>query len=85
MMDGADWLDDIAQRVAEQISEVEISRSYADTLALSRGLRSVVIHLDRKQAWLRHRSPHRVQYLEIKRYVVDETTVAVVTILSHLH
>ena len=56
-MDGADWLDDIAQRVAEQISEVEISRSYAYTLALSRGLRSVVIHLDREQAWLRHRSP----------------------------
>ena len=95
-MDGAAWLDDIARRVLERTSDVEISRPDAETLGLSLGLRTVVVHASGDTAFLApaftvggtlgSRLQDRVQHLEIAQYSISEDTIDVATeiIVSHL-
>jgi hypothetical protein len=95
-MNGSDWLDDVARRVCERVSNVDVSHPDDKTLGLSSGLRTVVIHVDGAQAWLApsfaaggtlgSRLKHRVQHLDIQQYSVVEATVeaAVDAVSSHL-
>lgn len=86
-MTGIEWLNEIHARVVQRFADLQASRPEPETLGLSRGLRTVVIHVDGRQAWLApsfaaggtlgSRLQDRVQHLDIQQYAVAEATVDV--------
>ena len=95
-MDGAAWLDDIVSRIAEKLRDIEISRADVETVALTMGVRGVVIHTMGMQALLApsvaserslaSRLQDRVKHLDMQQFAVSASTidVAVEAVLSHL-
>jgi hypothetical protein len=90
------WLDEVARAVLEWNADVEVSRPEPETLGVSIGLRTVVIHTSGSQAWLApsfaaggtigSRLQDRVQHQDIQQYGVNEATieVAVDAVIAHL-
>ncbi len=86
-MESAKWLDAVAVRVRERLTEVETSQLEPDTLTLACGLRCVVLYANGAQALLSPsvsvggtiaiRPEDRVQHLEIQQYGINDATVDV--------
>jgi hypothetical protein len=96
IMKASEWLDELANRVAEQLAEVEVFRASSDTLTLALGPRGITAHDDGDMMWIAptfaaggsiaSRLESRVQHLDILTFGISEATVdvAVDSVVGHL-
>jgi hypothetical protein len=87
LLDVVQWLNDVAARVRDRLTAIEILQLEPETLTLAYGLRCVVLNANGEQALLSpsvsvggavaSRPEDRVQHLEIQQYEINDARVDV--------
>jgi hypothetical protein len=96
LMRSSEWLREVQTRVRLALPDVETSQADDETIGITRGLRTIVLHAAGEQVLLApsfaaggtigSRLQDRVQHLEIEQYRISEATidVAVDAVCAHL-